>query len=55
MGQIVFKQGHVILKLTPIQQFIFLKEGMEIDEALNVQAHIVVAMDKAQPNKGTGS
>ena len=37
----------------PIEQLLFPEKGMQVNQALDVQAHVVVAMDEAQPNKGT--
>jgi hypothetical protein len=38
--------------LQPVQQLLFLEERMEVNEALDVQAHVVVTVDKAESNEG---
>ena len=43
------------LHLRPDQQLFRLEEGVEVDEALDVQTHLVVAVDGVQADEGTGS
>ncbi len=42
----------VALVTQPLQQLFFLEKGVEVNQALDVQAHVVVAMNEAETDEG---